>query len=55
MSQLLYLTPIFILEMPSIVYFTSQKQYLRFAAIRIIIRKCKYCMQIFPNNFTAKV
>ena len=43
--------PVFILEMPSSVYFTRQKQYLRFVAVRRIIRERKYYMQIFPNNF----
>ena len=42
---------VFILEMPSSVYFTRQKQYLRFVAVRRIIRERKYYMQIFPNNF----
>ena len=41
--------------MSSSVYFTSQKQYVRFFTIRGIIQKHKYCMQIFPNYFTVKV
>ena len=48
-------TLIFILKMPSSVNFTNQKQYLRFAAVRRIIRKRKYYIQIFPNNFKTKV
>ena len=41
--------------MPPSVNFTSQKQYLRFVAVRRIIRKRIHCIQIFPNDFTAKV